>query len=57
MENYTLTGSNGSTMLAIDMDIVDEFKDYFAKTWPQALEKVKALQKATDKTVITISTT
>jgi hypothetical protein len=43
MENYTLTDENGKTRLAVDMDITDEYKDYFLKTWPVALEKVKEL--------------
>lgn len=43
MENYTLTDENGKTKLVVDMDSTDEFKDYFVKTWPLALEKVKEL--------------
>jgi hypothetical protein len=27
------------------MDSTDEFKDYFLKTWPLALEKVKELSE------------
>jgi hypothetical protein len=42
-ENYTLKEENGKTNLAVDMDITDDFKDYFLKTWPIALEKVKEL--------------
>jgi len=41
--NYRLTGENGKTKLEVDMDSTDEFKDYFLKTWPAALEKVKEL--------------
>jgi uncharacterized protein YndB with AHSA1/START domain len=43
MENYRLTDENGKTKLAVDMDSTDEFKDYFLKTWPVALQKVKEL--------------
>jgi len=43
MENYRLTDENGKTKLEVDMDSTDEFKDYFEKTWPVALEKVKEL--------------
>lgn len=43
MENYTLTDENGNTKLIVDMDCTDDFKDYFLKTWPVALEKVKEL--------------
>ena len=42
-ENYTLTEDNGKTKLVVDMDSSDDFKDYFLKTWPVALEKVKEL--------------
>lgn len=43
MENYTLTDKDGKTELAVEMDVVPEFKEYFLKTWPQALERVKKL--------------
>ncbi|GAB3912127.1 hypothetical protein GCM10028803_54890 [Larkinella knui] len=43
LENYTLKTADGKTELTIDMDIADEYKDYFLKTWPKALEKVKEL--------------
>lgn len=43
LENYTLTEKNGKTLLAVDVDINQEYKDYFTKTWPKALDKLKAL--------------
>jgi len=43
LENYTLKTVNGKTELMVDMDITEEYKDYFVKTWPKALEKVKEL--------------
>lgn len=42
-ENYTLSDDNGTTKLIVDMDITEEFKDYFLKAWPLALGKVKEL--------------
>jgi hypothetical protein len=42
-ENYTLKQVNGNTELTVDMDITDDFKDYFLKTMPNALDKVKEL--------------
>jgi len=42
-ENYTLKGINGKTELTVEMDINDEYKDYFLKTWPQALDKIKQI--------------
>ncbi len=41
-ENYTLKEINGGTELLIDMDTTD-MKDYFLKTWPLALDKIKAM--------------
>jgi hypothetical protein len=43
MQAYTLREENGKTLLAVDMDITPDFKDYFLTTWPKALEKVKEL--------------
>ncbi|MEJ6979794.1 SRPBCC domain-containing protein [Pedobacter sp. P351] len=43
LENYTLKPLNGSTELIIEMDMAEEFKDYFLTTWPKALDKVKEL--------------
>lgn len=43
MENYTLREVDGKTELTIDMDITEEFKDYFLDTWPRALEKLKSI--------------
>lgn len=45
-ENYTLKEAGGETELKIDMDSVDEYKDYFNETWPKALGKVKQLSEA-----------
>jgi uncharacterized protein YndB with AHSA1/START domain len=42
-ENYTLKEMKGKTELVVDMDINDEFKDYFSATFPIALQKVKEL--------------
>jgi len=43
MENYTLKTVDGKTSLDIETDITEEYYDYFQKTWPQALDKVKEL--------------
>ncbi|HSP11232.1 MAG TPA: SRPBCC domain-containing protein [Salegentibacter sp.] len=43
MENYLLEKENGKTQLTVNMDLNDEYKDYFLKTWPKALEKIKEL--------------
>lgn len=46
LENYTLRQENDKTELIIDIDITEEYKDYFIKTWPKALEKVKEMAEA-----------
>ena len=43
LENYSLKEDGGKTQLVVDMDIIDEYKDYFMNTWPKALEKVKEI--------------
>jgi len=43
MENYTLTDENGGTFLLVELDMSADFKNYFEKTWPLALAKVKEL--------------
>lgn len=42
-ENYTLKPENGKTVLLVEMDMNDDFKDYFMKTWPKAIEALKLL--------------
>lgn len=42
-ENYTLKTIDGKTELIVDMDISNDFADYFLKTFPVALDKVKAI--------------
>ena len=41
MENYTLKETNGVTEVIVEMDSDGEYKDYFSKTWPKALDKLK----------------
>lgn len=43
MENYTLKETEGVTTLKVDLDISEEYKDYFLETWPKALNKLKEL--------------
>jgi uncharacterized protein YndB with AHSA1/START domain len=42
-ENYTLKDANGKTALTVEMDITSDYKEYFEKTWPKALDQLKAL--------------
>lgn len=43
LENYTFTASNGGTRLVIEMDANSDYKSYFEKTWPKALNKLKMI--------------
>lgn len=43
IETYRLEEENGKTQLTVNMDLEDEHKNYFLKTWPKALEKLKEL--------------
>ena len=42
-ENYALKNVDGKTDLSVEIDLTDEFKDYFLETFPKALDKVKAI--------------
>ncbi|HMI02078.1 MAG TPA: SRPBCC domain-containing protein [Pedobacter sp.] len=42
-ENYTLTEKDGKTEWLTELDITEEFADYFDKTWPRSMEIVKEL--------------
>jgi len=43
IENYTLKTVNGKTDLIVDQDITEDYEEYFLKSWPKALERLKAL--------------
>ncbi len=45
LENYSLHETGGVTTLKVDMDIVEEFKDFFLNAFPGGLEKVKELSE------------
>ena len=42
-ENYTLKSVEGKTEVVVDMDLTEEYKDYFIETWPKALAKLKEI--------------
>lgn len=43
LENYTFEEKNGKTLLSVDTDTTNEYKNYFEETWPRALEKIKEI--------------
>ncbi|NCU02767.1 MAG: SRPBCC domain-containing protein [Chitinophagaceae bacterium] len=44
-ENYTLTEANGGTKLDVEIDISEDYKDYFLNTWPKAMDSIKTLSE------------
>ncbi|UUV20706.1 SRPBCC family protein [Paenimyroides aestuarii] len=40
-ENYTFTEENGVTTVTVDIDVIDEYLDYFKKIYPQSLQLLK----------------
>jgi len=43
LEKYTFTGTDGNTLLEVDLDVNKDFRSYFAETWPDALKKLKEI--------------
>ena len=43
LEDYHLKDQNGMTELIVEMDMNEEFHDYFNKTFPKALLAVKQM--------------
>ncbi|HEY9260862.1 SRPBCC domain-containing protein [Chitinophaga sp.] len=46
LENYTLKDADGQTAVLVEVDIDEEYKDYFLNAFPKALDKVKELAEA-----------
>lgn len=44
-ENYTFTEQGGVTEVSVDIDVAEEFADFFAEAWPKALAKVKEISE------------
>lgn len=47
-ENYMLKQDGEATLLEVDMDIMEEHRDYFLQAWPKALEALKNLAEKTE---------
>lgn len=43
LENYFFQEENGITTVTVNTDSSKEYQDYFQKTWPKALEKLKEM--------------
>lgn len=44
-ENYSFAENNGITTVTIDIDVMEDHLDFFDKTWPMALDKLKELSE------------
>lgn len=44
-ENYHFEEISGKTIVKVEMDSNEEFKDYFSSTWPKALARLKEICK------------
>ena len=42
-ENYSYSEVEGTTTLTVELDALEEYKDYFTSTYPSALEKLKEI--------------
>lgn len=44
-ENYSFAENNGVTTVTVDLDTVDEYMEYFNKTYPNALDRLKEISE------------
>ncbi len=43
LENYSFQENNGITTVIIELEIMDDYIDYFTETWSKALNKLKEI--------------
>jgi hypothetical protein len=48
LENYRFGEQDGTSTLALEMDVTDEYRSYFEETWPKALSRLKAISERND---------
>lgn len=48
-ENYTLTETASGTHLEVELDIDEEYYEFFEKTWPKALSHLKSISETDEK--------
>ena len=46
LENYSFHEQNGITTVTAEIDLTEEYTDYFDEMWPRALNKLKELSEA-----------
>lgn len=42
-ENYTFKENNDVTMIIVEIDVIEEYQDYFDTTWPKSLDVLKEI--------------
>lgn len=45
LENYTFRENDGETIVMVEMDTSEEYREMFMETWPKALQKLKELSE------------
>lgn len=45
-ENYSFADAGRATEVTVEMDVTPEYEDYFEKTWPKALSRLRAICEA-----------
>lgn len=45
LENYSFEENEGVTTVSVDVDTNEEYMDFFDKTWPKALDKLKQISE------------
>ena len=43
LENYAFHEDDGTTMVTVEIDVAEDYLDYFVTTWPRALNRLKNL--------------
>lgn len=43
LENYSFEKIGGTTTVTVDIDVIEDYLDYFNTTYPQALNKLKTI--------------
>jgi hypothetical protein len=43
LENYSFEENNGVTTVTVDVDSMEDYIDFFNKTFPKALDKLKEI--------------
>ncbi|MBP9794207.1 MAG: SRPBCC domain-containing protein [Flavobacterium sp.] len=44
-ENYSFQEKNGTTIVTVEIDTIDEYLDYFNNTYPKAMDKLKEISE------------